>query len=555
MAEAARGSNARGNAGIWRRPVVAVALGSGSSLAGLVLTGAAAWLLVRASSLPPVLSLSTAVVLVRGSAVARPLLRYLERLVAHDVAFARLGAWRSRVFAELIPRVPGPRLRRRGDLLSKVVDDVDARVDGLLRGRLPALVAAATVAVAGFAVGPASPAALVPLAVGVVVAGIVASRVAVRQARRDETATGEARARLKDAMVETVDGLEDLATGGAGNDVPYRRSRDLVRLEAKAAHAAGKATALAHVGWGVAVVGVALSVGGLSPEWAAVLLLTTVVLGETVLTLPDAAVARFRAYAAEQRLAALTTAEPSATFTDAHSRTQATTGPGAVEVTAGIRLSDVTAGWDRAAAPALNGLDLWLRPGEKVAVVGRSGSGKSTLAAVVARLLDPWEGELSHGELPEERIRGRIVLVGDDTGHVFASSVRENLRLARPAASDLELRGVLDRVRLGSWLDALPQGMDTWLGSGGTTMSGGQARRFAVARALLAEPEVLILDEPTEGLDEEVAEAVMADLLDAAGGRTVLLLTHRRDGLQRVDRILELSAGRLTTPAGSAVPG
>jgi len=519
----------------WRRTGVAVALGGASSLAGLALTGAAAWLLVRASFLPPVLTLSTAVVLVRGSAVARPLLRYLERLVAHEVAFARLGSWRARVFADLIPRVPGPRLRRRGDLLGKVADDVDTRVDGLLRGKLPALVAAVTVLIAGSVAVLPAPAAALPLAAGLLIGGVLAPALAARQATRDDAETSTARARLRDAMVETVDGIEEL---GAGNDVPHRRSRDLARLEARAAHAAGRAAALGHLGWGLAVVGVAFALGGLTPEWSAVLLLATVVLGETVRTLPDAAVARRRAAGAEARLAALTTETPTATF------------PGtAADDLQAVRLEHVTAGWDPDREPALRDLDLDLEPGARVAVLGRSGAGKSTLAAVVARLLDPRAGTLSHGRLAEHAVRGRIVLVGDDTDHVFASTVRENLRLARPSATDEELRRTLTRVRLEGWLDALPQGLDTWLGSGGTTMSGGQARRFATARALLADPALLVLDEPTEGLDADVAEALMADLLDAAGGRTVLLLTHRPEGLDRVDRTYRLEGGRLT-PAG-----
>ncbi|WP_240670340.1 thiol reductant ABC exporter subunit CydC [Actinoplanes solisilvae] len=531
---------------LWRRTGVAVALGSGSSLAGIVLTGAAAWLLVRASFLPPVLTLSAAVVLVRGSAVARPLLRYVERLVAHDVAFARLGAWRARVFADLIPRVPGPRLRRRGDLLSKVADDVDARVDGLLRGKLPALIAAVTVLVAGAAAVGTAPAAALPLTAGLLIAAVLAPALAARQAARDEAATGEARSRLRDAMVETVDGIEDLTTANGLIDVPRRRSRDLARLEARAAHSAGGAAALAHLGWGVAVVGVAFALGGLTPEWSAVLLLATVVLGETVLTLPDAAVARQRAAGARARLATLTSETPTATFTG-------TTRHGLTDV----RLDHVTAGWDPAREPALRDLTLDLPAGSRTAILGRSGSGKSTLAAVVARLLDARDGTLNHGDLPEDAVRGRIVLVGDDTDHVFASTVRENLRLADPEATDAQLRAALTRVRLEAWLDALPNGLDTWLGSGGTTMSGGQARRFAVARALVADPAVLILDEPTEGLDEDVAEAVMTDLLDAATGRTVLLLTHRPEGLDLVDRVLRLEDGRLTPatrPAGTVVP-
>ncbi len=529
------GNDANSSTPAWRRSGVAVALGSGSALAGVVLTGAAAWLLVRASFLPPVLTLSTAVVLVRGSAVARPLLRYLERLVAHDVAFARLGVWRARVFADLIPRVPGPGLRRRGDLLSKVVDDVDARVDGLLRGRLPALVALVTVVIAGAVALAVKPIVAVPLAAGLLIAGVLAPMLAARQATRDEAATGDARARLRDAMVETVDGLEDLATGDGLLDVPHRRSRDLARLEARAAHTAGRSAALAHLGWGIAVVGTAFTLGGLTPEWSAVLLLATVVLGETVLPLTDAAVVRQRAAGAKARLATLT-AEPLAA---ALPRADAAA---SVTATRGVRLCGVSAGWDGAREPVLRGLDLELPAGARVAVMGRSGSGKSTLAAVVARLLAPRGGSIAYGS-------GRVVLVGDETGHIFASTARENLRPAQPDASDDELRAALTRVRLEGWLDALPDGLDTWLGSGGTTMSGGQARRFATARALLAGPAVLILDEPTEGLDADGAEALMADLLDAADGPTVLLLTHRPEGLDRVDRIYELTDGRLTPKA------
>jgi ATP-binding cassette subfamily C protein CydCD len=542
----------------WRRPWVAVALGSGSSLAGLVLTGAAAWLLVRAASLPPVLTLSAAVVLVRGSAVARPLLRYVERLVAHDVAFAKLGGRRARVYAALIPRVPGARLRRRGDLLTKVVDDVDAQVDGLLRGRLPAWAAWVTLAIGATIAILIVPGLAVPVGAGLVVAGVGAPMVAARQAARQEAASAEARATLRDAMVETVDGIEELRGSGLLR-VPDRRSRRLAAREAQAARSAGGAGALAHLGWGVAVVWAALVLGstglnhdgsaglshegtaGLSHEWRAVLLLGLVVLGESALGLPDAAVARMRAAGARERLAGLMAEPAPATF------------PGAGSGTTGvIEIKGLVAGWGE--QPALRGLDLTLAPGDRVAITGRSGAGKSTLGMVLARLLDPRGGTITIGgrdirSLSEEAIRGHIVLVGDDTGHVFASTVRENLRLAKPDAGDDELRRVLERVRLTGWLNGTPDGLDTWLGTGGSTISGGQARRLATARALLADPALLILDEPTEGLDEPTARALMSDLLGAADGRTVLVLTHRDVGLE----VLTLRDGRLSggTRAGS----
>ncbi|MET8153330.1 thiol reductant ABC exporter subunit CydC [Actinoplanes sp. NPDC049668] len=524
-----------GLAGRISRPGTAVGLGAASWLAGAVLTGAAAWLLVRAADHPPVLTLSAAVVLVRGSAVARPLLRYLERLVSHDVAFARLGEWRARVFADLVPRVPGPRQHRRGDLLTRVADDVDARVDGLLRGTLPALAAAATLAAGAITAALMLPAAAPPLAAGLLIGAVLAPALAARHATRIEAATGRARAELRDAVVETVDGAEELAAGDPGNAlaVPDRRSRRLARLEARAARSAGAAAALSHLGWGLAVAGTAVAAagGGLSHEWATVLLLGVVALGEPVAALPGAAVARRRAAGARARLAELAARPPSASARPA--------GPAG-----DVALRGLVAGWDPDRGPALRDVDLDLPAGSRTAVLGPSGGGKSTLAAVLAGLLDPWAGTVTGV--------GRAVLVGDGTDHVFASTVRENLRLARPGATDGELRVALARVGLDDWLARQPDGLGTWLGTGGGTISGGQRRRLATARALLARPDLLILDEPTEGLDEAGAAALMDDLLAASAGHTVLLLTHRTEGLDRVDARFELRDGRLVPEAVAA---
>jgi ATP-binding cassette, subfamily C, bacterial CydCD len=204
----------------------------------------------------------------------------------------------------------------------------------------------------------------------------------------------------------------------------------------------------------------------------------------------------------------------------------------------------LVAGWDPDRPPALDGLDLVIPAGGHLVVLGPSGSGKSTLAAVLAGFLTPRTGRITG-------VRRPVVLVGDDTDHVFASTVRENLRLARSGATDAELRQVLARVGLGGW----GKDLDTWLGSGGATVSGGQRRRLATARALLADPGLLILDEPTEGIDESGAAALIADLLDAASGRTVLVLTHRTDGLAgRAQRTVRLpGADRASECAAVAV--
>ncbi|WP_188127145.1 ATP-binding cassette domain-containing protein [Actinoplanes lobatus] len=663
-AEAGRGFPGRRGWGRLRRPGTAVALGAGSSLAGILLTGAAAWLLVRASVLPPVLSLSAAVVLVRGSAVARPLLRYLERLLAHDVAFASLGARRAQVYANLIPHVPGPRLHRRGDLLTRLVDDVDARVDGLLRGRLPMITAAVTVTVCVLVVVWAAPALGVPLAVGLVIAGVLAPAIAARQVDRQEAATGAARSALRDAVVETVDGIEELSGGGGHPGVPQERSRTLAALEARAARGAGLAAATAHLGWGAAAAGAAvlLTRGGLSAEWSAVVLLSVIVLGETVAGLPEAAIAGRRAAGAEHRVSVLTAGRPPINMTvkpdfdmddgaadadfnmddgvihtdvnilgvdgrisvarpmpaaEASESSEMRAAGAVVDRGRGeVRVEGLVAGWDPRREPVLNCLDLHLPAGSRTVVTGRSGSGKSTLAAVLAGLLTPHAGAVivntpdagtTNANTPNTGTAivnvpdagtaivdapstgnadntgahaatrdgartafeggtrtgteggtaggnrtttvtavGQTVLVGDDTGHVFASTVRENLRLGDRAASDEQLDAVLRRVGLGEWLAGLPAGLDTWLGTGGSTVSGGQRRRLATARALLADPALLILDEPTEGIDEDGAHRLMADLLGAADGRTVLVFAHRVEGFGLADRILSLSRGKLT---------
>jgi ATP-binding cassette subfamily C protein CydCD len=573
------GRRGGGAAGPWwgrlRKPWVAAGLGAGSSLAGILLTAAAAWLLVRASSLPPVLSLSAAVVLVRGSAVARPLLRYLERLVSHEVAFARLGRQRAEVYAGLIPHVPGPRLHRRGDLLTKLVDDVDAGTDGLLRGRLPAVAAALTAVTCLGVLVWAAPGTAALVGAGLLISGVLAPAVAGWQVDRQEAATGTARAELRDAVVETVDGVEELGAGNGRPEVPRERSRALARLEAGAARVAGLAAAVAHLGWGVAVAGVAVTLIGttLPVEWSAVLLLATVVLGETIVGLPEAAIARRRAAAAGHRVNLLTAGpvtagpvtagaatpdsgptEPNRDDTTGGDRTVPARGatPGGDRAEPGrdgtanggagpgrggaVRVHGLVAGWDVGRVPVLDGLELRLPAGSRTAVTGRSGCGKSTLAAVLAGLLAPRTGTVDVG--------GRVVLVGDETGHVFASTVRENLLLASPSATDAQLEDALARVGLGGMR------LDTWLGTGGGTISGGQRRRLATARALLADPALLILDEPTEGIDEAGARELMADLLDAASGRTVLVFAHRREGLDLVDRTFELGPEGLREKSG-----
>jgi ATP-binding cassette subfamily C protein CydCD len=209
-----------------------------------------------------------------------------------------------------------------------------------------------------------------------------------------------------------------------------------------------------------------------------------------------------------------------------------------------MRLDEVRVTWDGRAA--LEGVSLDLAPGDRIGVVGPSGSGKSTLAALLLRFNDPTSGRLTMAgvdlrDLALDDVRARVGLVDDDP-HVFASTLAENVRLARPGATDEDVERAVRAAGLGSWLDALPDGLGTWLGDGHAQVSGGERARIGVARSLLADQPVLVLDEPTAHLDHATAELVTAAVLRAASGRSLVWMTHEGDGLERMDRVLDLGA-------------
>jgi thiol reductant ABC exporter CydC subunit len=214
-----------------------------------------------------------------------------------------------------------------------------------------------------------------------------------------------------------------------------------------------------------------------------------------------------------------------------------------------LQVEDLRARWTPAAPYALDGISLSLAPGRRCAIVGPSGSGKTTLASVLLRFLEPASGSVTLNgtdlrALTGDDVRTVIGLCAQDA-HLFDSTIGENVRLARPAATDDEIRDALRRARLLDWVESLPRGLDTRVGEHGARVSGGQRQRIALARALLAGFPVLLLDEPAEHLDTATADALTADLLTATEGRTTLLVTHRLTGLDAVDEIIVLDGGRV----------
>jgi ATP-binding cassette subfamily C protein CydCD len=285
----------------------------------------------------------------------------------------------------------------------------------------------------------------------------------------------------------------------------------------------------------------AVVAGTLSGPRAALLVLVPLALGEVAAQMPDAGALSARTDAAAARLDSLERRAPAVRDTV----------PGPAPVGTELELSHVSAGWDRGQR-ALVDLSLRVPAGARVGLVGESGSGKSTVAALLLRFLDPARGAVLLGgrdlyRVALDDVRARVGLVDDDP-HVFASTLVENVRLARPSATDAEVEAALRRARLGPWLDTLPDGLDTWLGEGHAAVSGGERARIAVARSLLAEQPVLVLDEPTAHLDHATAEELAREVLLSPDERTILWITHDPVGLDLVDRVVELAGPSRVVP-------
>ncbi|TDU82493.1 ATP-binding cassette subfamily C protein CydC [Kribbella voronezhensis] len=502
--------------------VIAGVLASGSAVA---LLATSAWLITTAAAQPPVLTLMVAIVAVRAFGVGRGVFRYVERLAGHDAAYRVLGGVRARVAGRLEELAPAGLSLRSGDLLARLVLDVDAVLDLWLRVVLPVLVAAVTATATVALLVILLPVAGAAVALAVLAACTVVPWVTAGTARRAERTIAGARGAVAAGATEALLTAADVVAFNAVDNVLAGFSAADARLaqaERRSAWSTGLGNALLVlcVG-GASVAGLVLgSQADVSGPVLAVLVLTPLALADVLGGIPVAAQLAIRVRASLGRLQqvmALPTpvSEPSQ----------------AVELPAGrdLTVRGLRVGYGE--ADVLSGLDLELPAGSRVVVTGPSGSGKSTLAAVLLRFLDPRGGDvLLDGvelrQLRGDQVRSVIGLLTQES-HVFDTSIRENLLLARPGSSDLRLWKALYRARLGQFVESLPDGLDTMVGEHGARLSGGERQRLAFARLLLADHDVLVLDEPTEHLDEETARALLADLYAAAGRRTVVLLTHR----------------------------
>ncbi|MCK1819273.1 thiol reductant ABC exporter subunit CydD [Streptomyces sp. XM83C] len=533
------------------RMALALLLGSLALGSAVGLMATSGWLISRAAQQPPVLYLMVAVTATRAFGIGRSVFRYAERLVSHDAVLRTLAETRVAVYRRLERLAPaGLRGTRRGDLLTRLVADVDALQDYWLRWLLPA---GAAVAVSAVSVGFTAwllPEAGAVLAAGLLAAGLGVPLLTGAVARHAERRLAPARGQLATRVTDLLTGTAELTVAGAlpSREAETRRADSvLTRIASRAATATALGDGLTALVSGLTVAGAALTGaravadGRLDGVLLAVVVLTPLAAFEAVLGLPLAVQYRQRVRRSAERVYdVLDSPEP---VREPQQPAQPPTDPFPVVLEG---LTARHAGQER---DALAGVDLTLGRGRRVAVLGASGAGKTTLAQVLLRFLDASAGRYTVGGVAADSLDGdavrRIVGLCAQDAHLFDSTLRENLLLAKKDATEEELRGVLARARLLEWVDGLPDGLDTLVGEHGARLSGGQRQRLALARALLADFPVLVLDEPAEHLDLPTADALTADLLAATEGRTTLLITHRLAGLDAVDEVLVLDAGRV----------
>lgn len=531
------------------RLLLALVLGSLATGSAVGLMAVSGWLISRASEQPPVLYLMVAVTATRAFGIGRAVFRYAERLVAHDAVLRMLAELRVAVYRSLERIAPaGLRRTRRGDLLSRLVADVDALQDYWLRWLLPAGTAVVVGAGAAGFTGWLLPEAGLVLAAGLLLAGVGVPLVSGACARRAERRLAPARADLATRVTDLLGGTAELTVAGA---LPGRldRTRDadgaLTRIAARAAAATALGGGLGALIAGLTVVATALVAlpavadGRLAGVTLAVVVLTPLAAFEAVTGLPLAVQYRQRVRRSAERVFEVLDAPAPVREPVVPAEAPASPFP--------LELRGLSARYAGTGHDALDSIDLTLEAGRRVAVVGTSGSGKTTLAQVLLRFLDAQTGTYRIGGVDASALDGdtvrRFVGLCAQDAHIFDSSIRENLRLARPGATDGELCDALARARLLDWAQALPEGLDTLVGEHGARLSGGQRQRLALARALLADFPVLVLDEPAEHLDLVTADALTLDLLAATRGRTTVLITHRLEGLDAVDEVVVLEAG------------
>ncbi|MGK9231214.1 thiol reductant ABC exporter subunit CydC [Inquilinus limosus] len=503
---------------------------------------------------------------IRGLAVLRTGSRYAERLVTHDATFRFLAGLRVWLFRAAIPLAPA-RLeeQRGGDLLNRMTADVDSLDAVYLRVIVPAVVAVVAVLLVGGVLlwlDPTAAAIVVALALLV---GLALPWAMGRIGAPAGRAIALATARLRTRIVEGVQGLAELKVYQADSrhaEAVLAENEELMAAQRRMARLSGVSTALSGLAGQLAALailalGVAgVAAGALPGPAVALMMLGALALFDALVPLPLAFQNLGRTRAAARRLLDFAGLAPLVRDPEA---------PAPAPAGNTITLSGVSYRYRAGDRPAVHDIDLELPEGQRLALVGPSGSGKSTLAALILRFRDPDAGTVALGgvelrRLPQAEIWRRIAYLSQRS-QIFAGTIRDNLLIGDPEAGDDRLAAAVDAAGLGAWVAALPRGLDTWVGEAGVQVSGGQARRIALARCILKDAPILVLDEPTEGLDADTEAQIIDALERLTAGRTTLVITHRPALLRLADSAVLMAEGRIAVqgvPADildAALPG
>ncbi len=511
--------------------------------AAIALGGTAAWLIARASQQPPVLYLTVAATSVRLFGVSRALARYLSRLASHKVALTGMDNLRNNLYDELAA-APGTKLStlRRGDLMTRAGADVDEVGNVVVKTLLPALVSAIVGVGTVGVITIISPAAGIILALSLVVSGIIAPALIARSVRLAESQGADARTDIAATSLAILEGATELSMAGTLERARHSLDRaegELSAALARSSRLSAFARGLDVCAMGVAVIGALLigipqtTSGSLAQVLLAVIVLVPLSSFEGVAELTPAAAQLVRSAQAATRICSLLDEEAPAQPHDVPE------GPTVIEA------RDLAIGWP--SGPTLvTGISLTLRPGSSLAIVGPSGIGKTTLLATLTGIIPPKSGSALINGVPawgadRDQLTSRITMTAEDA-HVFATTIYENLRVARASLTRDEASELLARAGLAQWVQSLPDGLDTVIGSGGTTVSGGERRRLLMARALAAPAPIMAVDEASEHLDAATADRLMETLLTRSPDRATLVVTHRLSALDQADQVIVLAA-------------
>ena len=533
-----------------RLMTAAVVLGAFTVLASVGLMSTSGYLIARAAQMPPVLDLMLAIVAVRFFGIARGAVRYCERMVSHDLTFRILLRLRCWLYEKLEPIIPSHCTYHSGDLLSRLISDVETLQNLYLRVASPLIVAGLVTGIALLGLWFLDPALAIILLCGSVICGVLLPQMAMRLATGVGSRQVMVRHRFQQQLVDSLAGMEDMLALGIERfrDSKHRRATNqMTRLQSRQAQISALFSFLGSVvTWTTVISSLLVAIPKIQTGEFPGLLLAAAAFGvlasfEAVQALPAALQHLEQSGKSSRRIyeviesPRVSLAEPA--------------GPLVLPDRPSFAFRNVTFSFPGSLRPAVKDISFELPFGKRTVILGPSGAGKSTIVHLLCRFADPQVGAVLLGNraLPAysiQAVRAQLAVVLQRP-HIFNASIRENLLLARPDAADSELMDALDKVSLASFVKDLPQGLGTIAGSEGLRLSGGQRQRLALAQALLKDAPVLILDEATANVDFETERRILDSVYEFTADRSLVVITHRREALLRADAVLALRDGRM----------